>query len=128
MIAALLLLAAAPEPEWNCADPQDQATMNMCAHRDFQKADADLNAQWQATSAEMREDDRRIDRRYDKAPGHFETLLKAQRAWLTYRQEHCRGDSFKARGGSLSPLLFSTCMTTLTKARTRELKELTEVE
>ena len=126
MIAALLLMAAAPA--LNCKDPQAQLEMNMCAQRDFERADTELNAQWRATAVGMRESDRGIDRKYDREPGYFETLLAAQRAWITYRRQHCLGESFEARGGSLSPLLFSTCMSELTRERTKQLKALVEVE
>ena len=126
MIAWLLLFAAASA--LNCKDPQAQLEMNMCAQREFERADVELNTQWRATAAAMRESDRGIDRKYDREPGYFETLLAAQRAWITYRQQHCLGESFEARRGSLSPLLFSTCMSELTRERTKQLKALVEVE
>ena len=57
MILATLLAMAAPagEPEWNCADPQDQQTMNRCAHQDFLAADAALNVQWKETAARIKQ-------------------------------------------------------------------------
>ena len=129
MIAAILLLAAAAgEPEVNCVDPQAQQEMNFCAAREFERVDAEMNVQWRATVAAMKEADRSIDRTYDKEPGYYETLLAAQRAWLVYREKHCLGESFEARGGSLAPLLHGTCMTELTKVRIRQLKELIEGE
>lgn len=123
MIAALFLLFAA-EPQWNCDDPQDQSTMNMCAHRDFQRADAELNAQWRLTVAALREADKGVDRKYDRQPLHYDTLLAAQRAWLIYRDKHCEGESFEARGGSMQPMLASGCKAQLTRARTKQLREL----
>lgn len=128
MSALLLLFAAAAEPQYNCADPQTQHEMNICAQRDYQRADAELNTQWRLTVAEMRESDRGIDRRYDRDPGYHETLLAAQRSWLAYRDKHCLGASFEARGGSLSPLLYSSCMAELTRARTKQLRDLVGVE
>ncbi|MEM9310349.1 MAG: lysozyme inhibitor LprI family protein, partial [Pseudomonadota bacterium] len=63
---------------------------------------------------------------HDTRPGWFASLLEAQRAWITYRDAHCRVDGYTARGGSLEPLLVSTCKTALTKARTNQLKELAQ--
>jgi uncharacterized protein YecT (DUF1311 family) len=129
MIAALLLLAAAAEPALDCArNDLSQLDMNMCAYRDFERADAAMNAQWRATMAKMKQDDGTIDRKYDRQPGYADTLLAAQRAWLTYRDQHCLGESFYARGGSMAPMLVSGCKATLTEARTKQLRELAEVD
>ncbi len=127
MIAALLLLAA--EPPLDCTrNDLPQLGMNMCAYQAFERADAAMNAQWRLTMAAMKEADRTIDRSYDRQPTHAETLLAAQRAWLTFRDQHCLGESFTARGGSMAPMLVSGCQASLTEARTRQLKELAETE
>ncbi len=87
-----------------------------------------MNAQWRLTMARMREADRTLDRSYDKQPTHAATLLAAQRAWLTYRDQHCLGASFYARGGSMAPMLVSGCKAALTEERTKQLKELAETD
>ena len=90
-------------------------------------ADAALNAQWRLTRQAMRERDSEADKPdWDDRPGYFDTLLEAQRAWITYRDAHCRSEGYSARGGSLEPLLVSTCKTHLTKLRTAQLRELAE--
>lgn len=134
MIHALVLLLAqpadVPECDREAADRGVQQAMNLCAARDFARADAALNAQWQRTRAVMKERDaqwsRYNARDRDARPGFFATLLEAQRAWLEYRDAHCRGEGYFARGGSLEPLLVSTCKTALTEARTRQLRELAQ--
>ena len=129
MIAALLLLAAAPaEAEETCANPQTQLMMNTCSYQDFERADAAMNAQWRLTMAAMKRYDQTLDRKYDRQPGYAETLLAAQRAWLTYRDQHCLSESFYARGGSMAPMLVSGCKASLTDARTKQLKELAETD
>ena len=125
MIAALLLMAAA-EPQWNCKDPQAQLEMNMCAYRDFERADAAMNVQWRTVVVAMREADRGVDRKNDQQPLHYDTLLAAQRAWLTFRDQHCTLASFEARGGSMQPMLVSGCKVELTRARTKQLRDLVE--
>ena len=127
MIVALLVLAAAPAAAEGCGDLPQQP-MNMCFYRSYERADAEMNAQWKITAAAMKQADRDLDRTYDKEPGYFDTLLAAQRAWITYRDQHCLGESFEARGGSMAPMLNSTCRITLTQERTRQLKALVEVE
>ncbi|SHN49957.1 lysozyme inhibitor LprI family protein [Erythrobacter sanguineus] len=118
------------DPEWNCDDPQVQQEMNWCAGRDFEVADERLNAQWKETAAVMKAQDAEFaayGSERDTREGFFESLLEAQRGWLRYRDAHCRVDGYTARGGSLEPLLVSTCKARLTRTRTRELKELVEV-
>ncbi|NNC73140.1 MAG: DUF1311 domain-containing protein [Sphingomonadaceae bacterium] len=127
LLFPLLLLAAQPQdPPWNCDDPQVQQEMNWCAAREYERADAALNAQWPITAAEMKRRDEQNDWPYDERPGYFETLLKAQRAWIEYRDAHCQSEGYWARGGPLEPLLVSTCKTRLTEERTEQLQFLVE--
>jgi uncharacterized protein YecT (DUF1311 family) len=129
MIGSLLLLVAAAEPALDCTrNDLPQMGMNMCAYRDFERADAAMNAQWRITMAAMKQYDRQLDRSYDRQPGYADTLLAAQRAWLTYRDQHCLGESFYARGGSMAPMLVSGCKAVLTDGRTKQLRELAEVD
>jgi uncharacterized protein YecT (DUF1311 family) len=127
LIATLLALAAAPQASpVNCTNPDTQTDMNLCARREYERADAALNAQWALTAAGMKEQDRDFDRSYDTRPGYFDTLLAAQRAWLTYRDRHCDSDGYRMRGGSAESMLISGCRAQLTEARTAQLKALIE--
>lgn len=127
ILASLLLLAAAAQdPDVDCENPQYQVEMNLCAGKDYDAADAALNAQYKQTVAALKARDKDIDRSYDSQPTHYDTLLAAQRAWITYRDQHCLSESFAARGGSMAPMLHSGCMARLTKERTEQLKALVE--
>ncbi len=127
IIAALLLLSATTDdPSIDCDNQRYQVEMNYCAGQAYEVADVALNAQWKLTVATMRERDKTIDRSYDTQPTHYDALLAAQRAWLTYRDQHCLNEGFAARGGSMAPMLHSGCMARLTKARTAELQALVE--
>ena len=64
------------------------------------------------------------DRKRDTRPGYFDTLLAGQRAWLTYRDQHCRSEGYTMRGGSAEPMVASQCKAKLTRARTEQLKDL----
>lgn len=123
MIAALLLLAAGTQE--NCGDLPQQP-MNMCLFEAYQRTDAEMNRQWRITSEDMKAGDRDIDRSYDKDPGYFDTLLAAQRAWLTWRSQQCLLESFEMRGGSGAPMMHSLCMDRVTRERTGQLKSLVE--
>ena len=127
---ALLLSATtvAAAPADRCAEPVTQLDMNQCAAEDYAKADAALNAQWAITRQAMRERDEQIDRTRDDRPSHSATLLAAQRAWITFRDKHCASVGFLYRGGSMEPLVVSTCKTTLTEQRTAQLADLVSAE
>ncbi|WP_447953086.1 lysozyme inhibitor LprI family protein [Sphingopyxis chilensis] len=128
MIVATLfaLAAAAQDPEVDCDNAMAQFELNACAYKEFERADAAMNAQWKLTSAHMKKVDADVDRTQDNRPGYFDTLLAAQRAWLTYREQHCASEGYTMRGGSAEPMVISGCQAQLTEARTKQLKDLIE--
>tara|TARA_R110002072_G_scaffold86774_6_gene195810 strand:+ start:10515 stop:10952 length:438 start_codon:yes stop_codon:yes gene_type:complete len=120
---AFSLQAATPPPEDpDCAEPLTQTAMNICAAQDFQRADAELNQVWREVRALAKSAD--AEPHDDGQPGYWPTLLEAQRAWLAYRDAHCRLVGYNARGGSLQPLLTANCRAELTRARTQSMRAL----
>lgn len=127
MLTMLMALAAtAQEPEIDCDNAMAQFELNACAYKEYERADAAMNAQWKVTAARMKEIDAGFDRSQDNRPGYFDTLLAAQRAWLTYRDQHCASEGYTMRGGSAEPMVISGCQTQLTEARTKQLQDLIE--
>jgi uncharacterized protein YecT (DUF1311 family) len=126
MIGLLPLLLMGAESALDCDNAITQVDMKECAYEDYQVADAELNAHWTQTSSVMKSRDENFESEYDTRSGYFDTLLEAQWAWLGYRDAHCRNEGYFARGGSLEPLLVSSCMAHLTRLRTAELEELVE--
>jgi len=123
ILTALALLASAQtaEPQVDCDNAMTQMAMNICAGRDYQKADRELNAVWKKAAARAKETDESVG----GGTQHRE-LLAAQRAWLTFRDAHCSFEANQYRGGSIMPLIRSTCLTALTEARTKQLREYLE--
>lgn len=116
--------APAQEPKPDCKAPQTQTDMTICAGEDLAVADRELNAQYQATRKAVKARD--IGAVTADMKGAEELLVKAQRAWITYRDAECASWGYQARGGSMEPMLISTCSANLTRARTKELKSLAE--
>ena len=113
-----------PEPATMCDEAKTQMEINACAAGELDAADKALNEQWAETIAVMR----RLDGdepTADGQPGYVETMRAAQRAWLTFRDQHCLVESFIGRGGSIQVSLEHTCKAYLTQQRTFELSELT---
>jgi len=124
ILPLMLTLLAAQQPGWNCADPQAQQEMNVCARRDFERADAELNAEYRRAVAHARVSDREQSGRIegDDRPGDEATLREAQRAWVVFRDAHCRLEGYEARGGTMEPLVYETCRADVTRARIAQLR------
>jgi uncharacterized protein YecT (DUF1311 family) len=122
MMLLALLIASGQEPR--CDNPITQSDMTQCEVRRFEAADRQMNEQWKATLASMRNADRSPDN--DGRPGYADQLLKAQRAWLAYRDAHCASDGYRMRGGSAEPMLVAGCRAELTQMRTKQLAHLAE--
>ena len=127
-----LALAAAPalaqdgEPEIDCENAMAQQEMNYCAGKDFETADAELNAVYKQAIAAMRETDTEMADISENYVGAVEALKKAQRGWIAYRDGTCELAGFDARGGSMEPMLVSGCLAETTRKRTKELQDLIE--
>ena len=132
LLLPLLMQSAEPLPDCNQeeADRGIQPEMNQCAWRDYLIADAELNAQWKFTVAAMKERDAVTAPYRDKSDtrlGAYDSLLKAQRAWLIYRDAHCgMGGYAPMSGGSMEPMLVAFCMRGLTQQRTDQLRHLAD--
>jgi len=74
-----------------------------CANDAYEKADLELNAQW------------------EKMP-HDQPLVDAQRAWIVWRDQECVARN-AAIGGWEEPIWKYACLADLTEQRTRQLKE-----
>jgi uncharacterized protein YecT (DUF1311 family) len=134
LMAAVLLMLTQPAPgldeEYSdspeagpCDEARNQNEINACAAGELEAADAALNEQWRENLAQMR----RLDgdgQWPDGQPGFADTLRSAQRAWLTYRDEHCRAASYVARGGSMQTSAEHLCKARVTQQRTFELYQL----
>lgn len=94
-----------------CIEPQQQQLMNACAQKDYEVADAALNSAWKSAKS------------FADAIGEGDALLDAQRAWLSYRDAACEVHASPFEGGSLQPLIRTTCLSELTAERTRMLLE-----
>ena len=121
--AALMLFAAGGvnAEDVDCDNAQTQSDMTSCAEARYEEADKALNAQYKQTRAAMVAIDKDLD---GDMQGAEQALLKAQRAWISYRDAQCENFGFQARGGTMEPMLVAGCLADLTDLRTKELKEL----
>ncbi|WP_411960670.1 lysozyme inhibitor LprI family protein [Pseudomonas mandelii] len=95
----------------DCDNATDQTTMNQCAAQQHKAADKELNALYQ-----------QITQRLKSNPDSKKLLLGAQRSWMAFRDAECKFASAGVEGGSVYPLIYSNCVTELTKARVETFK------
>jgi uncharacterized protein YecT (DUF1311 family) len=76
----------------------------------FERADADLNKAYQELLTSC--DEVRKDK-----------LIKAERAWLTFRDTEASLESDGPRGGTLERLTFNSVLANLTEERVKSLKD-----
>ena len=112
--------------DWDCsnADNLPQQGMNYCAYQDWQTADEALNAAWPKVRAHMKSIDESTREYFPEQAIAEESLLKAQRAWINYRDGHCEAEGGQFAGGSIQPLIIYSCKASMTRRRTEELLQL----
>ncbi|MFI8648200.1 lysozyme inhibitor LprI family protein [Pseudomonas iridis] len=101
----------------DCANASDQATMNQCAGQDYKAADKELNAVYQQITGRLKDN-----------PDGKKLLVSAQRAWIGFRDAECKFSSSGVTGASVYPLIYSNCMTAVTKVRVEALKQYLKCE
>lgn len=90
-------------------------TAPVCASNDvsadFQKADKALNETYKDVEKRLANDSNGKAR-----------LISAQRAWIAFRDAECTFQSSGEDGGTAAPMVVAACRTSLTTARTGQLK------
>jgi uncharacterized protein YecT (DUF1311 family) len=108
-LAAMFLSAGAAQAD-ECADPQDQATLNICAGKQFEAADRKLNGAYKKIEARLRDN-----------PESLKMLVAAERAWVAFRDAECafQGGPID-QAGTIRPLVVANCRTELTETRLKD--------
>ncbi|MBL6280539.1 DUF1311 domain-containing protein, partial [Micromonospora fiedleri] len=74
-------------------------------------ADNELNALYQQITGRLKSD-----------PDRKKLLIGAQRSWIAFRDAECKFSASGVEGGSVYPLIYSNCITELTRARVATFK------
>jgi len=134
VIGSLIILALAADTFGNsidCHKDQYQLALNVCAARAYKRADDEMNRIWPmaiaaATKIDQSNKDSTSPRGAPRETAH-DALLKAQRAFLIYREESCQVEYLEGFGGSIAPLYYSSCMERITTQRNKELRDIARV-
>jgi uncharacterized protein YecT (DUF1311 family) len=101
----LILLPACP-----VAFAQTQMEINQEAADKYKKADLDLNKVYKQLMS-ITKDQKKKD-----------LLIKAQRAWIIYKEAHCNYEESFYEGGSMQPTVYFSCLQEVTEERIKQLK------
>lgn len=112
MVLASMFAVSAIAAE-NCKNPQSQLAMNVCSAKDYEREDARLNKTYKELVAKLEKDRR-------------EKLKEIQLVWIKYRDLQCDFDSSTYEGGSMYPMVRSSCLSQMTKQRNKDLKAMLE--
>jgi uncharacterized protein YecT (DUF1311 family) len=89
-----------------------QTGLNECAWQKYRAADAEMNRVYRSSLA---------------ADSSCAMLLEgAQRAWVVFRDSQCAYVARAYEGGSMQSMQQGACLEALTRARTKELREITK--
>ncbi|MDU9035700.1 lysozyme inhibitor LprI family protein [Pseudomonas corrugata] len=111
LLALTPLLFVALAQADDCANATTQGEMNQCAAQEKNAADNELNSLYKQITARLKNN-----------PEGKQLLVKAQRAWIGFRDTECKFSASGVEGGSVYPLIYSNCITALTKARVETFK------
>lgn len=93
----------------NCAKAITQADLNMCASQAAKSADRKLNQVYQTLTGRLNQQAK-------------VKLVDAQLAWIQFRDKACEFESSRYEGGSIAPLIYSSCIRNLTERRTKDIE------
>ncbi len=95
----------------DCTNQVTQSDMNECAYKDLKNANEDLNNIYQALLSTLGGSEKKA-------------LIKAEKAWIGFRDSECDYEASASLGGTLHPLEIAGCQTKLSSSRTAELKKI----
>ena len=110
-----------------CDAANTQMEMNQCSAEEYKKADAHLNVVYANLIRLLQKDSGHAqqqsggEQRKPETPA-VDKLKAAQRQWIRYRDLHCSAVRAQYEGGTISPMMWTTCMAETTNHRIEELK------
>ncbi len=94
----------------DCRNPKTQFDMNLCASQSARSADRQLNQTYQKAIAKF------------KGTPQEKQLVEAQSSWIRFRDADCAFSRDRFQGGSIAPMVYSSCIARMSQQRTKELE------
>jgi len=97
--------------QFNCDEPFTQVEMSQCAVIESEQTEKQLKKIYHQLETQNSNDVEQLN-----------LLKQTQLLWLKYRETSCQYASSQYEGGSIQPLIYSSCITSLTKERVENLE------
>jgi uncharacterized protein YecT (DUF1311 family) len=95
----------------DCGNPQTQADMNICAANDLDRETKKISKTYNAVRA-------KLDSKQQQ------DLKQVQLAWIAFKDLACKFEASGVEGGSIHPVIVSSCLKDKTIQRNKELDSL----
>ncbi len=119
LLLCLLLPLPALAADDDCGNAIATPEINACMEKDFERADAALNATYVQVLASLKQQ----GTEYPEMLEARTTLIAAQRLWVAFRKSDCDAVFALNSGGSIRVAAFLGCMTNHAEQRTKALSE-----
>ena len=106
-------------PEDPCETQRNTIEMTVCAKKQFDQGEKELNQSYQSLLKKLSRPDE-ADIRYSAVK---KQLVAAQRAWVTFRENDCQALKTFNEGGTISSIVYLGCMVSHADERTKNLRE-----
>lgn len=95
----------------DCDRAGDQTQINACADGAYKQIDNEMGDAYS-----------KLKKRYLIMPAVHAALVKAQRGWLMFRDAECNLEKAGEDGNTAQPMVFSMCLSRLTRARIEQIQ------
>jgi uncharacterized protein YecT (DUF1311 family) len=131
LLPQLLVGQQAAPTQSPCEEKISQRQMDDCAAFEYKQADAHLNKIFRKAVQYMTDDLARAQKRGDQKQTEYDetaiaSLREAERTWISYQDIQCKAAAQQYEEGSMAPMIYSQCLTTVTVHRTADLKSIYE--
>lgn len=110
----------------HCDNPLGQSDMSICAAREADKADRELDAVWQEVKKNVQIHDEFVLEDQKNIKSHAQALVNSQRAWMNFRKAECDWEGYEFHGGTAEGMAIALCWARITKERISNFKSYLE--
>ena len=93
---------------------QNQTEMNEEAFNAYSLVDKNMSATYQLILANF------------STKNEKDLLIASQKAWIVYKEAHCKSIANGYEGGSMQPMIYNSCMESITNERIIQLNQYNE--
>jgi len=116
------------EEEIDCETAMTTIDLRYCAMIEYEEADKELNEVYQKLIASYNQDLAEAKARgreegdLDYITEPLKLLRQSQRDWIKFRDSFCNYEASQSWGGTMEPLVYTSCRANMTQEQTKRLR------